>query len=1721
MGNDEVRIKIKIDSKSQELVLMKQQVQELGKSFSNTDSIANTFIKRLNLTASIYGGYQAFNNTLLSIARTGFETNKTMENLTNSLTTLRAVSASNVDSMGNHLTIQQKYNMAQQEANQTLQELIKINAQTPHSLDETTKIYDAMYLGMKKVGASSEDMIEITKKISIAAGNRMNFDALLSAMDGLSTGTVETASDMGRFLKSIGLSNEAIKNSSNVIQLFKDKLSGFQAIDSFDTRISNLNNSFATLAGTLTKPFFYSFSKSMIPASALLDSLNTKLLDYQNNINKVQDIHKQNNVITLKDELGELEKKLDSTKEASKRFYNEWTTNDEAEINKLELLIKTTKNKIKDLENPNKPKLEDEVIKRSDSDIIKIMGTEYQKLNLDIEENIRKLKDAGATELEINKYRADSIKNFNEKQSKSTQKVFKEQEKSAEELKKAYLDISQIGMSEYDKGLVSITEKTEQWKKAGVAENDILIAKGKLLTELTSQRLYESQKEDLSYHERKIQLMDDSISKELELQRISYANAVLEIENSTKSIAEKDKLIGKETELFNLTVQNANYKYNTDFQDTMSSFYDDMLESQLALNNAVFDFGSGFDGVGSKIGAISKSIAAMGSLELTNKKEASKLDKKYIEQFNKYAGDVGKTKELEQQYIKDTALLNEQNIQSQLNGYANITGAMASMFNEGSKEAASFQLIEGGLALASGIRAILTQGSGDPYTAFARMAAMAATVSSMLGNIGIAFGMNTTKSYSDAFSSMEANTGTGSVLGDTKAQSESINKSLDILENFAEPQYQTLLSMNNYLESIANSIGGVSSLLIQQGGFAFGEGYSGFDTGWKNRLDVNSGVMGAINPLTITDKVLDSIGLDFLSGIGTGVVNSILGGVFGKTKTYQSMTDAGIYFANQLLLNAIEQFDGSAYQTIQTTVSSKSWFSKSETTYLNSYFEALDNETERQFSLVFNNLYNTVLSAGTALDSAESETKQKLKDFVVSIGKVSLLGKSGDEIQETLTSIFGKVGDDITKAAFPLLTPFQQIGEGMFETLTRVSTGMEVAEYYIGRLGNRFNDVIYTAIGNKQGDIGFEALLQSIEKVEKATYPANNGLLEIVSNLDATAEELYAAYSSLDELRDRLIFLNQQAQGLSSSMIYGAGSVSELDSGFKAYFENFLNDSEQLAYKTQQLTEKFNDLGIALPASKDSFKTLLSGLDTTSKAGQELYGRLIVLSEGFAEVADGTKESIETLKSSLQDLTTSQFNTFITSLEDVGNSIKSIKQTALSFLQNTSVSNSNSLEQQIISYNKLRNEFSKNFDLNGFLKPGTNESEVSSLYSQISSLASNIGGQDEYLRNALISQFENDMYKFNASEDVIKVHIIDGLGSLLNLNQEQVNQLKTVATDGKITTTELNSIKGLTQTQKDGIIDFANNSEYFSTESTLYSLNEYMKKQLEVLQKTQAEETVGLSSKSFTYGDYIGKQEQIDIATRLGMSYESAKTLVQQLQALSISKNPIEDIKKIVGFNGEDFTNWNVWNQLVAFDPEHSMNIQGYGTQIYNEGQANKNARLERERIAAFEQAKAEFYTRYNPAVQNYNRQVQEEAQAYQQELAWGWGRGSRHIQDQIYGADALYAWQREQNETAQALAILNALNQEKSLRGYMNGTSNMLDDQLAMFNQNEIVVPTSFSDGIRQGDLSLGNNNELVEGIVKLTEITKQQAQEIQKIKEAFEEFNTRELIKTAKGVA
>ena len=1056
------------------------------------------------------------------------------------------------------------------------------------------------------------------------------------------------------------------------------------------------------------------------------------------------------------------------------------------------------------------------------------------------------------------------------------------------------------------------------------------------------------------------------------------------------------------------------------------------LQAQQQLISNAVSYNANLTGNAANAQNLAQNLIKTSEVELSYITEKSNLEQKYKDEYDKNR-DILKegSKELydfNERKSKELSNLDKKNQQNQILGYADVAGAMSNMFKQGSKDAQNFQRIQAGLAMVAGIQAILTQGQGDPYSAMPRMLAMAGMVISVLANAKIAFGgiggVKTTTS-SDSLSSIKANTGTGTVLGDTEAQSESIRKSLDILQDYAKPEYQLLNSMNKYLSHIASGIGGVSSLLIQEGGFAFGQGFKSTDSGWKNNVKAPAG-------LSLADSLSKSSLINKIPIIGDlnkvvgSVTSKILGGIFGKTSVSSKMKDSGMYFADQLLTEATKNFVGSAYQTVETTTTKKSWFSKSTDTSSKTSTSALSDQTNNQFTMVIDNLYKTTLLAGDALDTATSTVEDRLKNFVVSIGKISLYKKSGEDIQATLEAIFGKLGDQIATAAFPLLTGFQAIGEGMFETMTRVATGMEEAEYYIERLGYQFQDISYWEIINKSGDVGFEALLQSIVKTDEATYGLNNNLVQIIGSLDSTAEELFGAYTILDGLRGKLQFLNQNIAGLSFQMIRGAGSVDALNSGFESFFENFLTEGEQLAYSTAVITKEFSKLNLTLPTSKDAYKDLLNGLDLTTEAGQELYGRLLLLAEGFAEVADKVAESITALETKLTDLADTGFDKFKLGIDKIFQAL----QTNITNTQNLidkllGKGSDNNLVRNLIEYNKA---------LSTYQQTGSQESLDAILkYADSSSEA---GGNSLKIADEL----SNILAGMKSQEEVIRVNIVDGLGDLLKLNSTQVVQLKQAVRDGKVTNSELNSISDLTTEQRDGIVDFASNSSYFSTETTLQDLATYARLQLDMYKESVQKEQVGVSAQTFSYGDYVGLQEQIDIAKKLGVSYDTAKPMVEQLQALSISTDVKKDLSTLLGYNGYEYDITKA-SQLESLSQYLNPNIISTLGDIKGESSVNIEQRK------AFEAAKSEFASRLlatQTALDSYYSQMDsaQASYAYWDTKVSKTDNGSSNYdkyKDNRYAA-AVQIWSVLPSLIASSQNTLNSLYEEKALKGYASG---------------------------------------------------------------------------------
>ena len=289
---------IKINELHKKLKELDAPIQQTNKSFTDTNAGLISMAKNI---VGVTIAYQAMNK----IVSDGFAFNKAIEEAKNGLASLSVATQSKA------IPVMERYAIANKEATKTLEELQKINVQTPHTLDQTNKIYKAMYVSMKNAGATTSDMIELTRSLSIASGAAgIEFNSLLAGVDGLASGTVLANSDLGRFLSSLGLTNEALKDSDNVVKLVTERLKDFKAADTMSVAVSNLENSWNSLTGELTKTSFESAKKDINAIAGLLEKATHWAHEWNIQQASMMDVKYNSGIDDTKLKLKQLEEQL-------------------------------------------------------------------------------------------------------------------------------------------------------------------------------------------------------------------------------------------------------------------------------------------------------------------------------------------------------------------------------------------------------------------------------------------------------------------------------------------------------------------------------------------------------------------------------------------------------------------------------------------------------------------------------------------------------------------------------------------------------------------------------------------------------------------------------------------------------------------------------------------------------------------------------------------------------------------------------------------------------------------------------------------------------------------------------------------------------------------------------------------------------------------------------------------------------------------------------------------------------------------------------------------------------------------------------------------------------------------------------------------------------------------------------------------------------------------
>jgi hypothetical protein len=352
---------------------------------------------------------------------------------------------------------------------------------------------------------------------------------------------------------------------------------------------------------------------------------------------------------------------------------------------------------------------------------------------------------------------------------------------------------------------------------------------------------------------------------------------------------------------------------------------------------------------------------------------------------------------------------------------------------------------EAAKAQAAGATAVTEAAHMPGPMAFVGAAAMIA----LLAGIGVMLGGSS--STPNLSAQRQATQGTGSVFGDSSAKSESTTKALEMVAKNSEIALTYNAGMLASLKNIEASLVGVAKLVIR-GGVQAQVGQAGGMGTVKSQIEVpNSVLKGALI-----------------------VTNSIIGALFSVKK---SVVDSGFLQAAQSLSEIMTS--GLAVKGY-TDIETKTKKAGRTKTKVDTNLSELSTDLQEQLTKVVTNIGDSISNAAKALGMDGDSFTNTLESFVVDIGRISIQGMDAKQIQETLTNVFSKLGDDMATAVLPGLTKFQNIGEGYFETLTRVATTVATVDGIFGQFGQTFNLTGIEAIDAKMKLVDLAGGLQEL-----------------------------------------------------------------------------------------------------------------------------------------------------------------------------------------------------------------------------------------------------------------------------------------------------------------------------------------------------------------------------------------------------------------------------------------------------------------------------------------------------------------------------------------------------------------------------------------------------------------------------------------------------------------
>jgi len=511
------------------------------------------------------------------------------------------------------------------------------------------------------------------------------------------------------------------------------------------------------------------------------------------------------------------------------------------------------------------------------------------------------------------------------------------------------------------------------------------------------------------------------------------------------------------------------------------------------------------------------------------------------------------------------------------------------------------------------VGAVVNQGTGDPYSAFARIAAMIAVVGSVLSIAGIGFSSGGGVS---SVSTVQTQGSTGVLGADIGTGSASIENSLALMQDTYDMEDTRLTKIYDELRDLNSNITGLVTSIVRTGGITV-----------SNISTPSTDSFGEAAWDMITEYTLGPVGehINDLTGHILGsITGSITEALFGGS-TSSGVQWYGIEIGQAILDTIVQGGELAARQfAVVTTVHSGGAFA-SDWTSRETFYGELDPQVVDMLTLVYAGISETLIMLTEELGTDMSATMA----YVFERAEINLEGMNTEQMNTAINEYFSKIADTAVNDLFgEMLRGYQKLDEGLYETAVRLVQDKLIIENILKATNQSFN-VDYTrtteeiiafseAMIDMAGDL--ETLTDAVSTYYSAFFteeeqqarlqqqlsdamvsmnlalPATrDGYRDIVESLDLTTESGMQAYVTLMKLSGSADEYYKVLEDATTSTTDNTDAINEWVASYTDYYNQMMGLNTSLGDSISGVNESMADYiskAVAFGASTEQISLL-------------------------------------------------------------------------------------------------------------------------------------------------------------------------------------------------------------------------------------------------------------------------------------------------------------------------------------------------------------------------------------------------------------------------------------------------------------------------------------------------------------------------------------------------